>query len=244
MAISVNRINELERRLSILENQVMVQSDKAAITELMSKHQLMFLSGQGKAIVQDLWCKDETCTLEVGASGVFQGMNNVRSYYEKDVIPGVMSLYALTTPSIAIGNDGKMAIGNWIAIGTETDAGELGIAPPDEKDQRDRLLSSKDSEGKRYRAEWLWQRYCVGFIKTIYGWRIHDIHISEFFRCPFDQDWVKFADERMKTDGIWLEHIFDGNVEFRGGEHLPSGPSTYHWQYRTDASVDEMKKGL
>ena len=244
MASVESRVKALEAKISTLEQIVEKQAARCELANLMSRHQFLQLAGRGKQIVSDLWCDDTGCSIEIGASGVFRGLRNVYAYYDKDIVPGMMSLYALTTPNIHLSGDASTAIGNWIAIGTETDAGELGTVPPTKKDRRKQLLSSVDTNGKRYRAEWLWQRYCVCFHKTLYGWKIHDMHISEYFKCPFDSDWVQFSSQRFQTDGIWLESLMDGNVEFPSGEHNPDGPSTYHWQYRTDSSVDGIHVGL
>ncbi len=226
------------KRLEALERRAMVQDAVLEIERLMSRHQFYYAAGYGEKITDELWLLDDESCVEYGASGRYKEPLNVRSFYYDRRQAGKLSVFALTTRLIEVDLEARHARGCWIALGAESDAGDLGPNPIKEKEQRRFLMTSVTEDGKRYRAEWLWQQYCVDFVHTEDGWKIHNFHAGEFFRCPFDRDWVVFSKERMVTDGMWLEAEFDADLEFPHGEHMPSKPSTFHWQYTVDTKPE------
>ena len=109
------------------------------------------------------------------------------------------------------------------------------------------MLSSHTEDGRSYRAEVLLQKYDVTFVLEDTAWKILHLHVGEFFRCPYDRDWVLYAKERFETDGMWLEALFETPMEFppvAHGENLPSSSSTWHWQYTIDAVPELLPKLL
>ena len=86
--------------------------------------------------------------------------------------------------------DGTAVRGSWTALGTQTDAGDLGPVPVTEESNRRALFSSRTSDGKEYRAEVVLQRYEVTFHREDGLWRIYHLHVLEYFRCPYGRDWV------------------------------------------------------
>lgn len=228
------RLSALEHRLAETERELRLHAARAEIENLMARHQYYYAAGLGARIMDELWTVREDAAIEYGASGVYEGLWKVRRFYVKEQLPGRLSTYALTTQVLEVGEDGDTAWGLWLALGTETDAGDLGPAPPAEDDQRRMLLCCEDENGRRYRAEWLWQKVEVSFRREGGRWRIHRLHVTEYFRCPFDQDWVRYATRRYATDGMWLESLFESPLPLppeAHGENLPSGSSTAHWQY-------------
>lgn len=237
-------ISALENKVEKLERQLFVQSSRAAIENRMSRHQWLWAEGRGQQILDELWAQSrEDVSFEYGASGVYRGPWPVASFYRKDRLPGKLSVYHLTTQQIEIAADGQTAQGAWFVIGTETDAGDLGTVPHETEQERI-LLTSATPDGKRYRAEWLWQKYEVDFILEGGIWKILHFHVREFFKCPFDRDWVRFSGERVESDGMWLEQLFESNVPYTGGGHfenLPGAPTTSHWQYKIDILPPETE---
>lgn len=232
------RFAAIESRIAELEGQVRRLNDRAEIENLMGRHQYFYTAGLGSRIVGELWTRRDDARIEYGASGVYQDLWKVKTFYISERLPGRLSNCAITTQSLEIAGDGNSARGLWMAIGTETDAGDLSPAPPQQDDQRRMLMSSETADGRSYRAEWLWQKYEVTFLREEGRWKIWRFHVSEFFRCPFNRDWVQYATERYENDGVWLESLFQSPEPLppqSHGENLPSGPSTYHWQYRPDA---------
>lgn len=236
------KLQMLENKLTQLEKQIENQDSVHAISNLMGRYAFYLSSGMGSRIVDELWLHNDRIRVEYGASGVYTGLWKVKTYYIKNKIPGMLSTLTLSSPVINISEDGRKARGVWTAFGTETDAGDLGICVPGEKDSRRRLLSSVTKEGKRYRAEILVQKYDVTFERNDGQWKILGLHVKEFFRCPYDRDWVLFSRERFETDGMWLESLFESPMplpESAHNENLPSGPTTCHWQYTTKSIPED-----
>lgn len=237
----IRRLEALEKRLSLLE-------DKAAIENLMAKHNFYFSAGQGRRIVPELWTADEAASLEYGASGVYGARWKVLTFYVNAEVPGRFATFTAANQWLSVADDGQTARGVWMVVGTETDAGDLASEPPAQGDQRRVLLSSRSGEGKCYRAEVLLQKHEARFVKEDGRWKIHDLHIGEYFRCPAGSDWVAYAKTRQVTDGMWLEYMFETPDPLPARENLPSGATTWHWQYDVDAlpelqiDLDELSR--
>ena len=162
-------------------------------------------------------------------------MWKVLTFYVNFENPGCFSTFTGTNQYLTIAPDENTAHGVWMVVGTESDAGDLSTSKPAADDQRRVLFSSATEEGERYRAEVLLQKHEANFVKEGGCWKIHDLHISEYFRCPAGSDWVKYAKTRQVTDGMWLEAKFETPDPILSWENLPSGETTYHWQYDVDA---------
>lgn len=234
---------KLAQRLEALEQRVSLLEDKAAIENLMAKHNYYFSAGQGRRIVPELWTKDEKASLEYGASGVYGALWKVLTFYVNDEVPGRFATFTAANQWLSVAGDGRTARGVWMVVGTETDAGDLSGRPPAQDDQRQVLLSSQTPSGERYRAEVLLQKHEARFVKEDGCWKIHDLHIGEYFRCPAGSDWVACAKTRQVTDGMWLEYLFETPDPLPARENLPSGATTWHWQYDVDA-LPELQVNL
>lgn len=236
MDISRNEFEALLSRLDMLERELRRVSDRDEIENLISTYQYFFSAGLGERIVSELWAHStDDVSNEFGASGVYEGLRKLATYYEKDLVPGRYSVHAMTTPCIEVYGD--TAQGLWTSIGTETDAGELGSRPPENVQER-MLLTSETADGKAYKSEWVWQRYIVDFIREDGGWRIQRLHACEILRCPFDESWVTFAEKRFALDGIRIDAEYTSNKPYPPDvphENHASRATSYHWQYTTDA---------
>lgn len=224
-----------EKRIEALERRVTALEDRESIQNLYAKHNFLFSAGQGRRIVPELWSNSDEASIEYGASGVYRNLWKIKTFYVNHDTPGRLLTFAAANRWLTLSADGLSARGLWMAFGTETDAGDLGQAAPAENDQRRVLLSSRDEEGRAYRAEVLLQQHEVEFRKEAGEWKIFRLHIGEFFRYPAGSDWVKYAKERQITDGMWLEYFFDTPDPIPSFENLPNGPTTCHWQYDTNA---------
>jgi len=222
-------------RLENLENRISALEDRAEIENLYAKHNFLFSSGQGRRIVDELWSENDDASIEYGASGVYRNLWKVKTFYVNYDTPGRLLTFAAANRWLRLDSDALSARGVWMVYGTETDSGDLGSIPPEDNDQRRVLLSSKDEKGHKYRSEILFQKHEVEFTKENGTWKIFSLHISEFFRYPAGSDWVKYAKERQMTDGMWLEYFFETPDPIPSFENLPNGPTSYHWQYDTDA---------
>lgn len=224
-------MNELELAVARLRA-------RADIEELMARFQAMVTGGQLAAIPAALWAQEvPDASIEYGASGQYIGLKKLSTFFEKDVQPGRFQIAALASPSITVAPDAQRASGCWTVIGSELDAGDLGIAPQETAEER-ALLSSRTPDGRAYRAEWVWQRWQAEFVLERGAWRIVRLHIFDLLRSPMDSDFVRFSTARWATDGVRLDRLFTSNIPFAPGElpeNLANGPTTAHWQYRPDA---------
>lgn len=137
---------------------------------------------------------------------------------------GKLVVHTLTTPVIEVSGD--RAYGVWISCGHESGAfseGELSHIP--------RVDESTPNEfGERVLADWVWLKFGVHFIREQGVWKIHQMHIYDIFRCPFDEDWVTFSHRRLAE-----ESAMDSGTRFGMSGTTPGGPTTFHWQYQTDS---------
>lgn len=238
-----DKLQQLEKEIAELRQTLTSVQDREAIGNLMARHQFLLAAQQGSRIVEELWTQDaEKASLEYGASGVYEGLWKVRSFYVSRFLPGTLLVKALSTQQLVV--EGETARGSWMAVGMDLDAGELGPAAPRTDEQRQFLLSSRTKDGKQYRAEWQWQRIDVNFRREEGSWKIHNLHVREYFRSPYDVSPVEYAKTRFETDGMWLESLFETPEPFpvsAHGENLPSGSTTSHWQYTTDCDARQLE---
>lgn len=219
---------------------------RAAIENLMGWYQHYFSLRDTDSILEKLWAED-TCaiTLEDRFYGVYEGREGafpdggMRTYYASVMgfgspadRPGKLMSYAMTTQTLEVAADAQTAQGLWLAIGAEGDAGELvydDVGRPDRRVSGVHLTSTTP-DGKRYQADWVWQKMAVDFIRRPHGWKIWHLHIYDVFRCPYGEDWVHFSQRRSALNEAWgAERCFSpyGKPPGRG--------CSYHWEYRMDA---------
>lgn len=137
---------------------------------------------------------------------------------------GKLIVHTLTTPVIEVSGD--RAYGVWISSGHES-----GAFTEDELSHIPRVDESQPNEfGERVLADWVWLKYGVHFIREKGQWKIHKMHIYDIFRCPFDEDWVTFSHRRLSE-----ESAMDSQMRFGMSGTTPGSPTTFHWQYTTDA---------
>lgn len=248
-------MNDLERRLqkleaqnSALERQLSELRVRAEIADLMGRYAVYYGAGWGERIVSELWSRDEeNVSLEYGASGIYTGRWKIETFYLNQVLPGRLDTIAFSSPALIMEPDGTAVRGSWTALGTQTDAGDLGPVPVTEESNRRALFSSRTSDGKEYRAEVVLQRYEVTFHREDGLWRIYHLHVLEYFRCPYGRDWVSYAQERFASDGVWLESMFDTSMALppeAHGENLPSQSTSSHWQYTVDGQSGQQTSML
>lgn len=226
----------LEARIARLES-------RTELENLVGTYLHLRLAGQGEKIVNELWVDSREATIEIGASGQYIETERVATFYQKDLLPGRFTLIYAIAPVIEVAEDGQSARGIWLGLGTETDAGEQNPDYRSEDPEREELFSSVTKDGKRYTAEWVFQKLAFDFVRTADGWRILHLHVYEITRCPFDRDWVTYAQERFPTDGLRLDAMFKSNLPFaedKPPENLAAEPTAYHWQYTVDGVTELM----
>lgn len=227
------KLDAMQRQLDELQQALQRKTDREQIVNLMGRYQYLFAAYRCTDILQELWAKDPDIHLEDGPSGVYlYERNGVGDYYRQrfgegsQPKPGQMRMDAMTTPVVEVSGDGKTAKGLWISIGHESaafPAGEESGIPSVDR-------SSPDGFGNRVFAHWVWKKYAADFLKENGRWKIWHLHIYDIFRCPFDENWVTYSLRRDEDDAA-----LDSRVRLDHGGITPENPTTFHWQYRTDA---------
>jgi len=234
---------EVLRRLARLEA-------RGEIENLMARYEDLYTKRDAAAILRELWAED-ACGIWVEDRfyGVYEGRNGafpdggMTTYYDSVMgfgspadHPGKLSCYTLTTQLIEVAADGETAQGLWVSVGAEGDAGELAyddIGRPDRKVSGVHLTSCTP-EGKRYQADWVWQKMRVDFIRRDTGWKIWHLHIYDVFRCPYGRDWVTYAPSRAAdNERFGMERAFSpyGKPNGHGCE--------YYWEYSQNCKPPE-----
>lgn len=235
--------NELLLRLERLEA-------RAEIENLMAQYEHLFTLRDADGILSQLWADDDRdISIEDRFYGVYEGRDGafpdagMKTYYASVFgfgsptdHPGKLSCYTLTTQALEVAADAQTAHGLWISIGAESDAGELAyddIGRPDRKVSGVHLTSTT-ADGRRYQADWVWQKTAVDFLRQPDGWKIRRMHIYDVFRCPYGTDWVQFSAQRPALNELWgTEHCFTPYGK------PPGHGCQFHWEYRTDSYPPE-----
>ena len=224
----------LEARIAKLEA-------RAELQDLVGTYAHWVLAGEGDRIVRELWADCPEASVEFGASGPYIGYEHMACFFEKDRLPGRFVLLYPSAPVIRVASDGMSARGIWLGIGTATDSGELNPSfEPGADPEREALFTSETEDGKRYTAEWMFEKLAFDFVREDGVWKILRLHVYDIARCPFDRDWVRFAEERFRTDGQRLDALFKSNRPDGPPENMASEPTAYHWQYMTGSVTEPV----
>lgn len=224
---------------------------RAKIENLMARYEHLFTLRDADGILSQLWADDDRdISIEDRFYGVYEGRDGafpdagMKTYYASVFgfgsptdHPGKLSCYTLTTQALEVAADARTAHGLWISIGAESDAGELAyddIGRPDRKVSGVHLTSTT-ADGKRYQADWVWQKTAVDFLRQPDGWKIRRMHIYDIFRCPYGTDWVEFSARRPALNERWgTERCFTPYGK------PPGHGCQFHWEYHTDSYPPEI----
>lgn len=245
---------DLLARLEALERKVSRMEDRAAIENLMGRYQYLHTANMELEVLDQLFAHVPDATIEDRANGVYQGYfglgipdyyaerYGIDHYMPQELIPddmppmppappapprkldGVLVMHTLTTPVIEVAADGNTARGVWTSVGCESGAyreGELSHIPRIDN-------APPGPDGLRAMADWVWLKYGVDFLKVDGQWKIWHLHIYDVFRCPFDENWVTFAQKRFAEESA-------ADSRIRGTGTTPWLPTTFHYQYTPDA---------
>ena len=219
---------------------------RGEIENLMARYEHLYTRRDAEGILEELWAGDECgISVEDRFYGVYEGREGafpdagMKTYYASvfgfgspSDHPGKLSCYTLTTQALEIAADGQTARGLWTSIGAEGDAGELAYDDLGRPDRRVSgvHLTSVTPEGKRYQADWVWQKMAVDFIRRPEGWKLWHLHIYDLFRCPYGQDWVTYAPRQRQLNQQWgAERCFTPYGK------PPGHGCQYHWEYAPDS---------
>lgn len=236
---------KLSRQLAELSSRLEKVEARAEIENLMGRYQYLHMANMDERVISEIFAQRDDITFEDCANGVYPG-DGIRNYFferygtvtvpaqaalEEQTQPpvktaGRLVMHTLTTPVIEVSSDGESASGLWLSVGNESavfEDGELsGLSRIDE--------SEPDEKGRRHIADWVFLKFGADFVRENGRWRVLHMHIYDIFRCPFDEDWVSFAERRFEDTAALDSRI-------RGGlaGTTPWRPTTFHWQYSPGA---------
>ena len=166
----------LEERIERLEGWNEIQNT-------MSKYAYYIQAGEQEKIIQLFAQKTPGVTAEIGARGVYEGVEGVRKLnfevLKKPDRTGFLVEHDLTTPIIEVAGDGKTAKGLWLSPG---------------------LLCARDPKTSEMEALWDWVKYEVDFVKEDGKWKIWHFHVYLTFCATYEEGWAKGQKKKISPD--------------------------------------------
>ena len=161
------KLEELERRLKILEDSVRALQDIEEIKKLQRIYGYYLEHWQWENII-DLF-SDQTESVEVGDLGVFLRKEGVKKCFRRETVPPEF-LHVMMQLSGVVDVDpaGKTAKGRWYGFGLEALPLE-GVVRP--------MLSSGIYENE--------------YVKEAGKWKFKKLHWFRIFLAPYEDGWVK-----------------------------------------------------
>lgn len=170
-------MDTLEARVFRLKANAELQRIMAAYCNYLSGAQFekiltLFSNEQEDVRVQTLW-------------GVYEGYTSLGRLYcglmrellcggGDALLPGVLNVYGVNTPTISVAEDGQTARGLWVGPG---------------------MATVKDDNGPNgLQSYWVWQKLGADFVYENDAWKIWHLHVYDLFTTPFEVSWVENCD--------------------------------------------------
>lgn len=187
------RVDALETKNQGLEHENERLQDINKLQNLMSKEAYLFEAHLHEERLKLVAQKTPGVTIEWGLRGVFEGFEGARrtmieieQSFERshgagmrkafpDVdfssdTAGMLETQLVGTPVIEVAADGKTARGVWVSL--------MAIGKTHEEDPKPK-------------AQWLWWKSAVDFVKEDGEWKIWHYLKNPLFLAPYDKDWVE-----------------------------------------------------
>lgn len=194
----------LEQRIERLEAALEIQN-------VLGKYTYFLAAGKFDDIVELFARKTPGVSSEVSAHGLYEGFDGVKEFYEKHVKftygdgTGWLAEHYLTSPVIEIASDGQSAKGLWAVPGARA-----GI----------------DKKTGKPKADWLWTRNAVHFVREDGEWKILRMHIYGVFATPYEEGWGKVqwgGNPRKAENTTYFRPYNPANKP----EYVPAAPEPY-----------------
>ena len=88
-------------------------------------------------------------------------------------------------------------------------------------------LSTKPLGEGKFQSGWSWVKRAYDFVKEDGEWKFWHYHVYGVMMCPFHQSWTEAKD-----------HPSDNMPNLLPDELKADSPTTYHWLYSTEASIE------
>jgi hypothetical protein len=231
--VDVNaKIARLETLLGELEKKTTRANDRGMIENLFSNYMYHHNAFRDEAII-DMWVKKGTPGIHAQYSnnGVYNTWESVTLFHRGRPTPvGKLILHYTTTPVIEVAGDGQTAKGLWIMAGLES-----GLTDPQVAAQQPQYtFSSKEVQGKKVWAHWVWCKYGIDFLKQEGVWKIWHFRCYEVARAPFDENWISYA-EKTKDEAFPADLMYfgeDGKAVLMPKPDVPA--KSFYYPYRPD----------
>lgn len=241
MPTNEEKIDAVLAEIATLKARLAKAEGTCQIQNLMGRFVFYQSVGDYRSIYEKLYDSEPSHSFEESTSGVMRDdgdkPDKIFRYFQRRygisdneedaaLLRGRLVLNALTSPVIEIEDDLCHARGIWITTGHETTVFHDGDAQHIPTVER----CNPDADGKRHIAEWVWLKFGGEFVLERGAWKLHALHIYDILRTPYDKDWVSYSSERFEDDLAANAILNFGKYPFP-----PDGPTTYHWQYTSDA---------
>jgi SnoaL-like domain len=216
-----SRHSSLEQKVEQLTAMLQHTLDVHAIQNIVSKMSYLYEAGLYEERLKYLATKTPGVTVEIGARGVFEGLEGARKVmvdveksFEKSHAAGMRKTFPnvqfgsdhaglfetelVGTAVIEIAADGKTAKGVWISL----------------------MASGKTHEGDpKPQAQWIWWRSAIDFVKEDGEWKIWHYLKNPYWATPYLEDWVEHS--------LYLPPVpAPGTMKGAAGHGSPDRPTT------------------
>lgn len=185
----------LEDKIDRLTAMMQRSQDLNEVQNVVSKMAYLYEAGMYEERLKYIARKTPGVTIEIGARGVFEGLEGARRVlvdveksFEKSHAEGMRKAYPnlkfesdhagmfeselIGTPVIEVAGDGKTARGEWLSL----------------------MISGKThAEDPKPQAQWIWWKTSIDFVKEDGEWRIWHMLKNPYFATPYTQDWVEHS---------------------------------------------------
>lgn len=183
----------LEQKVDRLTALLQRDQDVRDIQNIVGKLAYLYEAGMYEERLKFIARKTPGVTVEIGARGVFEGVDGARralvdveKSFERSHAAGMKKTYPhikfagdhagmletelLGTPVIEVAGDGKTARGQWISL--------MAVGKTHEDDAKPQAL-------------WIWWKSSIDFVKEDGEWKIWHYLKNPYFATPYDKDWVE-----------------------------------------------------
>jgi SnoaL-like domain len=185
----------LEEKIDRLTAMMQRAQDLHEIQNIVSRMAYLYEAGMYEERLKYIARKTPGVTIEIGARGVFEGVDGARRVlvdveksFEKSHAQGMRKTYPnvefgsdhagmfeselIGTPVLEVAGDGKTARGEWLSL----------------------MISGKThAEDPKPQAQWLWWKTSIDFVREDGEWRIWHLLKNPYFATPYNQDWVEHS---------------------------------------------------
>lgn len=192
-AMSKQPAETLEQKVDRLTALLQRDQDVRDIQNIVGKLAYLYEAGMYEKRLDFIARKTPGVTVEIGARGVFEGIDGARralvdveKSFEKSHAAGMKKIFPnvkfasdhagmletelLGTPVIEVAGDGQTARGQWTSL--------MAVGKTHEEDPKPQAL-------------WIWWKTSIDFVKEDGEWKVWHYLKNPIFATPYTKDWVE-----------------------------------------------------